>query len=84
MINTSHVVGFYEDIFGNEIDEYEQTERYTLSYEGVLFEGDSEGFNCHDIDSWNDAIAIYDAYPNMRISIIDNLYDVTFVDGEWR
>ena len=51
MISTSCVVGFYEDIFGNEIDEYEQTERYTINYEGVLFEEDSEGFNSHDIDS---------------------------------
>ena len=34
MINTNKKVGFYTDVFGNEIDEYEQIEKYTVWYEG--------------------------------------------------
>ena len=30
MINTNKEVGFYTDVFGNEITEYEQIERYTV------------------------------------------------------
>lgn len=42
MISTNKVVGFYTDVFGNEVDEYEQTERYTVWYEGHLFAGDTD------------------------------------------
>lgn len=87
MIDTEKVVGFYEDVFGNEIDEYEQTERYavwryTVWYEGKLFEGDSDGYNEHGYDSWDDAIAMYHAYGDM-IHIRDNKYDCSFNYGEW-
>ena len=37
MVNTDKVVGFYTDVFGNEIDEYEQIERYTVYYKGHIF-----------------------------------------------
>ena len=30
MINTNNVVGFYTDVFGNEVNEYEQINRYTV------------------------------------------------------
>ena len=82
MINTEKVVGFYTDVFGNEIDEYEQIERYTVSYEGYLFEGDNDGLNSHGFDRWEDAIALYDAYGDM-IHIRDNQYGCTFDYGEW-
>lgn len=82
MINTDKVIGFYTDVFGNEIDEYEQRARYTVCYEGYLFEGDTDGLNEHDYDRWEDAIALYDAYGDM-IHIKDNLYDVSFDYGEW-
>ena len=82
MINTDKVIGFYTDVFGNEIDEYEQKARYTVCYEGYLFEGDTDGLNEHDYDRFEDAIALYDAYGDM-IHIKDNLYDVSFDYGEW-
>ena len=82
MINTNKVIGSYVDIFGNEINEYEQIERYTVWYEGYLFEGDSDGLNEHGYDKWEYAIALYVAYGDM-IRIRDNRYDVTFEYGEW-
>ena len=82
MINTNKVIGSYIDVFGNEINEYEQIERYTVWYEGHLFEGDSDGLNEHGYDKWEDAIALYVAYGDM-IRIRDNRYDVTFEYGEW-
>lgn len=82
MINTDKVVGFYTDVFGNEIDEYEQKAKYTVWYEGYLFEGDTDGYNEHDIDRWEDAIALFHTYGDM-IHIRDNEYDVTFSNGDW-
>ena len=82
MISTDRVTGFYTDAFGIEVDEYEQIEKYSVCYEGHLFEGDADGYNVHGYDRWEDAKAIYDAYPDM-VSIRDNEYDVTFSKGEW-
>lgn len=82
MVDTNKIVGFYTDCFGNEIDEYEQTERYTVFYEGYLFEGDSDGLNSHGYDSWRDAVELYYAYGDI-IHIKDNQYDCTFEYGEW-
>ena len=66
MVNTDKVVGFYTDVFGNEVDEYEQIERYTVWYEGYLFDGDTDGYNEHGYDKF-----LYDAYGDM-IHIKDN------------
>ena len=82
MINANKVIDSYIDVFGNEINVYEQIERYTVWYEGHLFEGDSDGLNEHGYDKWEDAIALYVAYGDM-IRIRDNRYDVTFEYGEW-
>lgn len=82
MIDTEKVIGSYTDIFGIEIDEFEQIDRYTVFYEGYLFEGDSEGYNEHGCDKWEDAIALYYAYGDM-IHIRDNMYGITFDYGDW-
>lgn len=82
MINTDKVVGFYTDAFGKEVDEYEQIERYTVWYKGYLFEGDTDGYNEHGYDKFEDAIALYHAYGDM-IHIKDNEYGVSFDCGEW-
>lgn len=82
MVATSKVVGFYEDVFGNEIDEYEMIERYTVWYEGHLFDGDKDGYNEHNYDSFEDAIELYNFYGDM-IHIRDNEYGVSFDYGEW-
>lgn len=52
MVDTEKVVGFYTDVFGNEIDEYEQIENFTVFYEGYLFYGDAEGYNEHNYEKW--------------------------------
>ena len=83
MINTSKEIGFYTDVFGNEITEYEQIERYTVRYKGNIFQGDKDGWNSFNTDRWEDAIAFYHQYENVTyVSIKDNEYDVVF-DGDW-
>ena len=82
MVNTNKVIGFYTDVFENEVDEYEQIEKYSVCYRGYLFKGDSKGYNEHGYDRWEDAKAIYDAYPDI-VSIRDNEYGVTFEKGDW-
>lgn len=84
MIDTEKIVGYYTDVFGNEIDEYEQIERYTVGYEGKLFEDDTDVWNEHGYDKWEDAIELYNRYGNIvQILIKDNKYDVVFANGEW-
>ena len=81
MISTNKVIGFYVDAFGNEVDEYEQIEKYSVRYKGKIFEGDTDGYNIHHYDRWEDAKSIYDMYPG--VSIYDNEYDIIFEDGDW-
>ena len=61
--------------------------RYTLGYQGHLFEGDaSEGYNFHDFDDWNHVHGIYATYqdfPELDFHIRDNEYGVTLSRGEW-
>lgn len=82
MIDTGKVVGFYTDAFGNEIEEYEQIERYSVFYDGKIFAEDTDGYNEHGYDNWLDAIDLYNAYGDI-IHIRDNKYGVTFEYGEW-
>ena len=81
MISTNKVIGFYVDAFGNEVDEYEQIEKYSVRYKGKIFEDDTDGYNIHHYDRWEDAKSIYDMYPG--VSIYDNEYDIIFEDGDW-
>lgn len=84
MINTEKVVGFYTDGFGNEVDVYEQIERYSVCYEGRLFEGDTDGYNTFKTDSWAEAIGFYKTYGDVtEVSIKDNEYGVIFSNGDW-
>lgn len=76
------LIGFHTDAFGNEIDEYEQIERYTVWYEGYIFAGDTDGYNEIQIDEWEKAIELYNVYGDM-IHIQDNEYGVSFDYGEW-
>ena len=80
MINTEKEIGFYTDVFGNEITEYEQIEKYTVCYTGHIFDGDSDGYNCHNYDRWEDAIEVFRNYPD--VTIRDNEYGLIF-DGDW-
>lgn len=82
MVNTNKVIGFYTDVYGNEVNEYEQVKKYTVWYEGYIFNGDSNGINEHGYDRWEDAVSLYYAYGDM-IHITDNEYDVTFEYGDW-
>ena len=84
MIDTSKEIGFYTDVFGNEITEYEQIERYTVRYKGNIFQGDTGGWNSFNTDKWEDAIEFYHTYGDAtEVSIKDNEYDVVFEDGDW-
>ena len=56
--------------------------RYTVWYNGYLFHGDTDGYNEHGYDNFEDAIALYYAYGNI-IHIKDNEYGVRFDYGEW-
>jgi len=87
MINSDKVIGYYTDVFGNEIDLYEQKSKYTLWYNAKLHEEDKEdGFNSIDYDRWEDAIENYNymvAQGVPDVSLADNEYGVTLKDGEW-
>ena len=84
MIDTSKEIGFYTDVFGNEITEYEQIERYTVRYKGNIFQGDTDGWNSFNTDRWEDAIEVYHTYGDAtEVSIKDNEYGVVFEDGDW-
>lgn len=56
--------------------------RYTVSYEGFLFEGDNEGLNFHDYDRWDEVNSLIDAYGDI-IHVSDNEYGISFAYGEW-
>lgn len=60
----------------------EQIERYAVWYVGYLFDGDSDGYNEHEYDKFEDAIALYHAYGDM-IHIIKITDGVSFDCGEW-
>lgn len=81
MVNTSKVIGFHTDIFGNEIEEFEQVEKYTVCYKGYIFDGDTDGYNRHNFDSFEKAMEIYNNYPD--VSIRDNEYGLVFEYGDW-
>lgn len=55
--------------------------RYTVSYEGSYFYGDSEGINFHDYDRWDDLRGLLDIIPGIEVK--DNEYGVVWCDGEW-
>ena len=56
--------------------------RYTVSYEGYLFYGDSDGLNRHDYNNWNEVQSLMAAYPDL-IRVDDNEYGVIWENGEW-
>lgn len=56
--------------------------RYTVIYEGFLFEGDSDGLNFHDYDFWWDVQGLIYAYGDI-ITIKDNAYGLTWQNHEW-
>lgn len=81
--NYEKVVGYYTDVFGNEIDEYEQVYKYTVFYKGYIFDGDNENaWNEHDFDNWDEVKSLIDAYGD-EIHVRDNEWGVTFEHGEW-
>lgn len=86
MVSTEKVVGFYVDVFGNEVDEYEQVHKYSVWYNACIFEGDKEkGWNSADFDRWEDAYSFYESFGSIHFNgyIQDNEYGCTFANGEW-
>ena len=55
--------------------------RYTITYKGYLFYGDSDGWNEHDYNDWSEVHSLIVFYP--EIEVRDNYYGVYFKDGEW-
>ena len=56
--------------------------RYTVSYEGYIFVGDSDGLNFHDYDRWEDVASLMGFYGDV-ITVKDNEYGVAWSNGEW-
>lgn len=54
--------------------------RYTVSYYGSLFYGDSEGLNFHDYDRWEDVLQLIEAFGDY-ITVDDNYYGVKWSEG---
>lgn len=60
--------------------------RYSISYVGYLFYGDNDGFNCHDVETWQDLITFINAYgmeEDLHFYAYDNEYGVIWHMGEW-
>ena len=66
---------------GKNGDKMINTEKYTVQYNGHLFDGDTDGFNSHNYDRFEDAMRVYNMYPNVIIH--DNEYGVTYENGDW-
>lgn len=54
---------------------------YTIIYEGYLFDGDTEGFNKHDYNSWDEVKSILENYPS--VTVRNNVWGIYLVNGEW-
>ena len=60
--------------------------RYTISYRGYLFYGDSDGLNFHDVEDWATVKSFMDAYgyeEDLEFTVKDNEYGVQWFRGEW-
>ena len=76
--NNSGVKESYDDKETWNTD-YEPEFKYTITYEGALFEGDSDGYNEHYTDSWNECVSLLNAYgDDVRIRIYDNKYNAVY------
>lgn len=54
---------------------------YTIIYEGYLFDGDTEGFNKHDYNNWDEVKSILEDNPS--ITVRNNVWGIYLVNGEW-
>lgn len=66
-------------------EEVPHTARYGVIYEGYIFDGDGDGMNAHDAETWEDAMWMYECAggDDGYVQIVDNEYGVTFYRGEW-
>lgn len=55
--------------------------KYSIHYEGYIFDGDSDGWNHHDEDDWQNVSWMMNAYPDIYVE--DNEYGVVWHQGEW-
>lgn len=64
-------------------DDEDEMARYTVWYEGIIFDGDAEdGINEHNCETFAEAMKIYERYPEF-VAVHDNIYNATLWDGEW-
>ena len=76
---------YYDEWLGQDV-EVEECERYTVGYNGCYYSDDSDGWNSHDYNCWEDAIAEYNALRSVVVPDVylkDNEYCVTLQDDEW-
>ena len=76
---------YYDEWLQQDVEVDQEESRYTLCYQGNCFDGDCDGWNFHDYESWEEVIALYDAMIEYYddVAIRDNYYGVTLQHGEW-
>lgn len=74
---TDRVIDSYVDVFGNNIDVYEEKCRYCVGWEDC---GEWVEYECEDEKSaWD----LYYVHEGENARLYDNQYDITYYKGEW-
>lgn len=61
---------------------WELVPRFTVAYDGYLFDGDADGLNVHELDSWDEVRGIIDAYGD-TVEVTDRELEITWSHGAW-
>ena len=80
MIDTKKWFGLDPDIITDSV--HKRVAHYTVFYEGRLMEGDTENYNEHECETWEEAFALYDAHRD-TVHIKDNINGITLERGNW-
>ena len=75
------------DDYYDEMNEYFDSLpiHYSVTYFGAIYDGDSDSYNKYETESFDDAMRIYRdvVQYDKNAYLDDNIYGVTFRDGEW-
>lgn len=64
-------------------DSYEgEGSRYKITYEGYIFDGDTNGLNVHYLEDWSNVASILNCYGDC-IMVEDLISGAVWEDGEW-
>lgn len=73
-------VSYFDEWLGEEVEE--EVSHYTVQWWGQYFHGDdANAMNTYSTNDLEDALRIYNSLPDAYIQ--DNIYGVTFHEGEW-